>query len=148
MLVQLLLAAATSAAPMPVCAALEAAARPTIAEANGDWVRAMKAGDAAALARGYAEDGVFVQGDGSVTRGRTAIQALYAARAKGAAAIVRGELHSRGMACSGTGLVYEWGDGALAIKGPDGQVTTRGGPYLTVWKRIDGAWKIIRNLAF
>src|SRR3954468_19669338 len=108
MLLPLLLAAATSAAPTPACAVLQAAARRTIAEANGDWVRAMKAGDAPALARAYAEDGGFVQGGGGATCGRGAIQALYGARATGSAAIVGGELHSRGMACSGTGLVYEW----------------------------------------
>jgi uncharacterized protein (TIGR02246 family) len=132
----------------PACAELIAAARPTIAHANADWIRALKAGDAAALAADYADGGLFVTPDGAVIRGRAAVQALYASRAAGAARIVGGAITSRGMACGGDGLVYEWGTGALTESGPDGQPVTHSGPYLTVWKHIGDEWKIVRNLTF
>jgi len=143
----LALAAAVAATP-PDCAALVASARPTIDHANADWIRALKAADAAALAEAYADDGVFVGPDGKVSAGRQAVQALYAANGKGAARILGGGITTLGTTCSGDGMVYEWGRGDVTVRGADGQAQTRGGAYLTVWKRIRGDWKIVRNLAF
>ena len=140
--------AGSTAAAHPGCAAELAAAKPAIDHANNDWVRAMKAGDAAAIADAYAEDGLFVLPDGSLVKGRAAVQQLYAARGKAAAGIVGGGIDSERTVCGADGLLYEWGQGRLAVRGPDGRVETRGGPYLTVWKRVDGGWKIVRNLAF
>ena len=135
------------AAAQPDCAALVESARPAIERANGDWIRALKARDAAATAAAYAEDGLFVLPDGAVVKGRAAVQTLYAASSKSAASITGGGIDSQGTAC-GDGLVYEWGVGVLRTRGPDGVEHERGGPYLTVWKRVGGEWKIIRNLAF
>ena len=142
------LLAAAVATPRPDCAALVASARPAIEHANGDWVRALKARDAAAIAAAYADDGVFVLADGSLVKGRAAVEALYARNGAAAASIVGGGITTEGVACSDDGLIYEWGDGRLAQKGADGAVHERGGPYLTVWKQLGGEWKIVRNLAF
>ena len=147
-MIGMLLLAAAIAAPEPRCAALVADAHPTIEHANSDWVRALKAGDAAAIAEAYADDGVFVLQDGSTVKGRAAVQQLYDGQAKAAASILDGGIETKGTACSADGLIYEWGEGGLRLKGADGREQSRGGPYLTVWKRIDGRWKIIRNLAF
>jgi uncharacterized protein (TIGR02246 family) len=147
MILSLVLAAGL-AATEPDCAALVASAHRTIDHANSDWVRALKAGDAAAIAEAYAEDGVFILPDGSAVKGRAAVQQLYAANAKAAATIAGGGIETRGMACSADGLIYEWGQGSLRLRGADGREQTHGGPYLTVWKRIGGQWKIVRNLAF
>lgn len=147
MIPMLILAAAIAAAD-PRCSALVAEAHPTIEHANSDWVRALKAGDAAAIAEAYAEDGVFVLPDGTTVKGRAAVQQLYAGQAKAAASILGGGIETKGVACSADGLIYEWGEGGLRLKGADGGETRRGGPYLTVWKRIDGRWRIVRNLAF
>jgi uncharacterized protein (TIGR02246 family) len=146
MLLTALLAAAVAVAE-PQCAALKAAAAPAIDEANADWFRAMKAGDAEGLAAAYADDGVFVGPDGAVVKGRAAVRDLYAAR-KGGAALLAGGIESRGRTCGGDGLVYEWGGGWVRYRAADGQDATRGGPYLTVWKEIGGRWRIIRNMAF
>lgn len=147
MLHAIVLAAALAAAPRS-CAALKASAAPAIGEANGDWFRAMKAGDAEALSAAYADDGVFVGPDGTAFRGRAAVRDLYASRTKGGPELLAGHIESLGRACGGEGLVFEWGRGALSFRGPDGQVRTRGGPYLTAWKRIGGQWRIVRNMAF
>ena len=147
MIVSLFLAAAVAAAA-PDCRALVASAHSTIDHANSDWIRALKAGDAAAIAEAYAEDGLFVLPDGSMVRGRAAVQQLYAGQARAAASILDGGIDSQGVACSADGLIYEWGEGRLRLKGADGREQTRGGPYLTVWKNIAGQWRIVRNLAF
>jgi uncharacterized protein (TIGR02246 family) len=155
MLSTLALAALLAAAPAEParaerdCAALKADAAPAIGEANADWFRAMQAGDAEALAAAYAEDGVFVGPDGVPVRGHAAVRDLYAARTKpGGSQLLAGHIESLGRVCGGEGLVYEWGQGSLRLRKPDGQEATRGGPYLTVWKRIDGRWRIVRNMAF
>lgn len=148
MIASLLFAAAVAAAPQD-CPTLIASAWAAIEHANGDWVRAMKARDAAAIAAPYADDGVFVLADGTEVTGRAAVEALYAkSSAASAGAIVGGGIAPKGTACNSQGLIYEWGEGELRLKGPDGAEQVRGGPYLTVWKKLGGEWKIVRNLAF
>ena len=144
MITALALAAALSTS---ACDALKATARPALEHANGDWVRAMQARDADAIAAAYAEDGLFVRSDGAVVSGRAAVAAMYAEALKSARPILGGGIRSDGLACGGPDLLFEWGQGWLTQKGADGEVT-RGGPYLTVWKRIGGQWKIARNLSF
>jgi uncharacterized protein (TIGR02246 family) len=149
MIVSLILAAAVAAAAPPDCPTLVASAWPYIAHANDDWIRAMKARDAAAIAAAYADDGVFVLADGTEVKGRAAVQALYAkSTAAAAASITGGEIAPVGTACNSQGLIYEWGEAELRLKGADGAEHARGGPYLTVWKQVGPEWKILRNLAF
>jgi ketosteroid isomerase-like protein len=140
--------ALAAALAQPDCEALKASARPTIEHANGDWVRAMRAGDSDAIAAAYADDGLFVTPDGAVVAGRAAVRDLYAAGAKDASGIAGGGIESEGLACGAAGLLYEWGRGWLKLRRPDGRDAQRGGAYLTVWKRVGGEWKIVRNLAF
>jgi ketosteroid isomerase-like protein len=148
MIASLLFAASVAAAP-PDCPSLIASAWPYIEHANGDWVRAMKARDAAAIAAAYADDGVFVLADGTEVKGRAAVQALYEkASAAATASITGGGIAPDETACNSQGLIYEWGDAELDLKGPDGGEHARGGPYLTVWKQVGHEWKIVRNLAF
>jgi uncharacterized protein (TIGR02246 family) len=146
MILALLLAAAAASA-QPDCAARIAAARPAIDQANDDWIRAMKAHDAPALAAAYADDGLFILPDGSVIRGRSAVEALYA-KSTASAVVTGGAIRSLGTACSAEGLVYEWGEGVLRVRGAGGEEHERGGPYLTVWKDVGGQWRIVRNLTF
>src|SRR5690242_8879527 len=94
----LILAAALSAAS-PDCAALQQSARPTIEHANADWLRALKAGDAAALASAYADDGIFITPDGEAVKGRGGVQAMYAAGGARGAAVTGGRIESQGLAC-------------------------------------------------
>ena len=143
----LALAAAVAATP-PDCAALVASARPAIDHANADWIRALKAADAAAIAAAYADDGLFVLPDGAVVKGRAAVEALYARGRAAAARISGGGIESQGTACGEGGLIFEWGRGTLRVRGADGRETEQGGPYLTVWKEIGGDWKIVRNMSF
>lgn len=146
----LALAAATVAVAtaQPNCAALKAQAKPTITRANGDWVMALKSGDGARLARDYADDGLFVESNGTVHQGKDAIGEFLGARAQSVVGIVGGSITSQGMACDDKGQIYEWGMGKLSTRVAGGKMVTRGGPYLTVWRREGRTWKIVRNLAF
>ncbi|MBS0297589.1 MAG: SgcJ/EcaC family oxidoreductase [Proteobacteria bacterium] len=132
---------------------LVASARPTIAKADADWIGAMQAGDAARLAAPYAEDGVFVTPDGTAIAGRAAIEAFYRKRLKASKAkIVGGGVRYDNIVVGGTAaqpLVYEWGHGGAVSVDEAGKRSAREGAYLTVWKRgADGAWRIVRNMAF
>lgn len=141
-----LILAAVLATATPDCAARVAEAQAAIDHANTDWLRALKAGDAAAIAAAYADDGVFVTGDGRVLVGRPAVQALYAERT--AAPLVGGGIVSQGLACAGDDLIYEWGEGEVRRRDAAGRETARTGPYMTVWRRTGDGWKILRNLSF
>lgn len=137
-----------AALSQPDCEALKVEARPAIEHANGDFVRALQARDAEAIAAAYADEGLFVLPDGKVIAGRGAVRDLYAAAAAATPPVLSGAIETEGLACGGRDLLYEWGRGRLTVRGPDGAETERGGPYLTVWRRIGTEWKIVRNLAF
>jgi uncharacterized protein (TIGR02246 family) len=124
-----------------------AGAMPAIERANREWSRAMKSGDADAIAAPYAMDAVFVTADGSAIRGREAIRDLYRARLAGKAPIVSAVIERRGTAAGDRDLVYEWGMGSVTTQAVSGTLEMRVGPYLTVWKRQEsGRWEITRNV--
>src|SRR4051812_44114818 len=116
-MIPMLLLAPALAAARPDRAAPGAPPPPAPQPAHSDWIRALKARDAAAIAEAYAEDGLFVLPDGSVVKGRAAVQQLYAGQAKAAASITGGGIDSQGTACSADGLIYEWGQGTLRLRG-------------------------------
>jgi ketosteroid isomerase-like protein len=81
--------------------------------------------------------------------GKAAIRDLYASRSKSGTQVLSAKINSDGVAGIAPDLVYEWGTGTMVARAADGTEATRGGPYLTVWKRgADGSWRIIRNLVF
>ncbi|MBS0363571.1 MAG: SgcJ/EcaC family oxidoreductase [Proteobacteria bacterium] len=137
------------AAPNDLAAKDLAEARPAIDKANAEWLPAMKAKDAEALAAAYAEDGVFVLPDGREIVGKAAIADFYRGRVAGLAQVLGGGIHHDGMTRARDGLIYEWGHGGATTIDQAGKPTTTNGPYLTVWKRgADGRWAIVRNLVF
>jgi uncharacterized protein (TIGR02246 family) len=122
-------------------------AMPAIRRANSEWSEAMKSGDVDVIAKPYAIDAVFVTADGNSIRGRTAIKDFYRSRLNGKAPVVSATILRRGAAVGDDGLVYEWGVGTVVVRSSGGALETRGGPYLTVWKREgNGQWEIIRNV--
>lgn len=139
------MASLAGAAPAPVDPAAVAA----IERANGEWLPAIKAGDAARIAAPYAEAGVFVLPDGSKVAGRRAVEAMYARRSGGGSRIVDGGITSCGRLASAPEHVLEWGYGRATTRAPDGAVKMSGGPYVTWWRKAaDGTWRIDRNVAF
>ena len=141
MLASTALAGAPGNSPDPVAEAM-----PFIQRANSDWSKAMKSGDADAIAEPFAIDAVFVTVNGDGIRGRTAIRDLYRTRLSGKTPVVSASIEHRGAAADHD-LVYEWGVGTVTTRSASGTLDTRGGPYLTVWKRQEnGRWEIIRNV--
>ncbi|HEV8435450.1 MAG TPA: SgcJ/EcaC family oxidoreductase [Thermoanaerobaculia bacterium] len=128
------------------CDAILAGARADIEHANDDWVPALRRRDAETIAAAYVDDGIFIAPDGTVTRGRAAIVAMYAARFPKMKEIHDGGIVQDGTAVIDDSTIYEWGHAWLET----GQPPVRsGGRYLTVWKRqTDGHWRITRNMAF
>src|SRR5262245_14138442 len=61
-------------------AAILASARPEIEAANAAWLPGLRQHDAKSIAAPYADSGLFIAGDRTVTRGRDAVARMYEAR--------------------------------------------------------------------
>lgn len=143
-------AAQRPSAPLDTAAIL-ASARPEIEAANSAWLPGLQHRDAQVIVAAYADSGLFIAADGVVTRGRTAIAELYAARFPGLRAILGGGVVQDGLAVIATNIIYEWGHAwvEMASAAVGGSPVRSGGRYLTVWQRqTDGHWRIVRNLTF
>ena len=131
--------------------AILASARPEIDAANAAWLPGLKRHDADAIAAAYADSGLFIAGDGTVTRGRVAVARMYTARFPQMRPIRAGGIVQDGLTVLGPTRIAEWGHGWLELA-PERQgepAARSGGAYLTVWQReADGHWRIVRNLAF
>ena len=132
-------------------AAILASARPEIDAANAAWLPALQQHDADAITAAYSDSGLFVAGDGTVTRGRAAVARMYTARFPRLRPIRAGAVVQDGLTVLGPTRIAEWGHGWLELAPErDGAPPGRSlGTYLTVWQReADGHWRIVRNLAF
>jgi len=132
-------------------AAILASARADIDAANAAWLPGLQRRDARAIAAAYADSGLFIANDGTVTRGREAVTRMYAARFPRLRPIRGGGVVQDGLTVLGPARIAEWGHAWLDLE-PErtGAVPVRsGGAYLTIWQReADGHWRIVRNLAF
>lgn len=146
--------AAAPAAVVPArldTAAILASARPAIDAANAAWLPGLRRRDADAIVAAYSDSGLFIAGDGTVTRGRTAVARMYAAGFPRLRPILAGAVVQDGMTVLGPSRIAEWGHAWVEFASEhDGESPRRrGGSYLTVWQREDdGRWRITRNLAF
>ena len=132
-------------------AAILASARPTIDAANAAWLPGLRQHDAKAIASPYADSGLFIAGDGTITRGRDAVARMYEARFPKLRPIRAGGIVQDGLTVLAPTRIAEWGHGWLELETErEGAPPVRsGGNYLTVWERqADGHWRIVRNLAF
>jgi uncharacterized protein (TIGR02246 family) len=132
-------------------AAVLASARAEIDAANAAWIPGLRQRDAAKIAAAYADSGLFIAADGSVTRGRDAVARMYAARFPRLREIVDGGVVQEGVTVASADRLYEWGRAwvAMASATPGAPPVRSGGAYLTVWQRgADGHWRIARNLAW
>lgn len=132
-------------------AAILASARPEIDAANAAWLSGLRKHDAGAIAAAYADSGLFIARDGTVTRGREAITRMYAARFPRLRPIRDGGVAQGGLTVLGATRVAEWGYAWIEMEpeGGAGPPVRSGGTYVTVWDReADGHWRIVRNLAF
>jgi uncharacterized protein (TIGR02246 family) len=132
-------------------AAILASARPEIEAANAAWLPGLKQHDAKSIAAPYADSGLFIAGNGAVTRGRDAVARMYEARFPKLRPIRAGGIAQDGLAVLAPTRILEWGRGWLEME-PEragAPPVKSGGSYVTVWERQpDGHWRIVRNMAF
>src|SRR5690349_3905871 len=85
-----------------------ASAAPFIDKANEDWTRAIVSRDSEQLAAPYDNNGIFVGPDGSVSIGKAAVKAMYAARPT-SVRVLKAIIKSDGRVAHDSNDVYEWG---------------------------------------
>ena len=134
------LVALALALPLPTLAQAGAAdLRAEIGKMEQAWQKAYNAGDAAAVAALYTKDAKVMAPGAEPASGTAAIKALFTAD------IAQGAKNTLTQ-----GDVVGFGDYALETGGyvatsPDGKHLDHG-PYLTLYKKADGGWKIYRDI--
>lgn len=123
-----------------------ASAAPFIDKANEDWTRAIVSRDSEQLATPYDTNGIFVGPDGSVSIGKAAVKAMYAARPT-SVRVLKAAIKSDGRVAHDADDVYEWGTAIMTVQRGT-EVRQASGHYLTVWHRSGNRWLITRNMAF
>ena len=117
-----------------------ASAREAITLANKKFEEAHLRGDAAAIAAQYTEDGQLLWEDREIIKGRQAIEAEW-----------RKDMGGPGRTATVTSLeVEQHGDwafesGKFVVTAPNGK-TIYDGKYICIWKRVNGEWKIHRDM--
>jgi uncharacterized protein (TIGR02246 family) len=121
-----------------------AAVQQAIKDRSAAWMQAVQAKDAATVAGSFYSKEAMVAYDGSVSRGRAAIQAsLETDFASSPETTISWTSNAVNVAASGE-LAYELGtitrdpDGA----GPQPAMT---GAFVTVWRKIEGEWYAVAD---
>ena len=115
-------------------------ARNAIALANKKFEEAHLRGDAAAIAAQYTEDAQLLWEDREIITGRKAIEAEW-----------RKDMGGPGRKATVTSTeVEEHGDwafesGTFLVTSSEGK-TIYDGKYICIWKRVNGEWKIYRDM--
>ena len=110
------------------------------------WMKAMKAGDVAAVAACYAPDAVLWLPGAPEARGAKAIQDEYAGLL-GANTVTEVSL-TDGHYETHPNLSYGWGHFTMTLTPKAGGApTTMVGRYLDVAKKVDGKWKYVADHA-
>ena len=111
-----------------------------IAAANTEFEKAHLRGDAKAIAAQYTDDAQLLWEDRDIIKGREAIEVEW-----------RKDMGGPGRKATITLLeVEEHGDWAFEtskflVTAPDGNVVYDG-KYICIWKRVNGQWKIHRDI--
>lgn len=134
--------AAEQAAPEPAAPAVDRAAEEqAIRDLSMQWLGAEQERDLL-TAMSFVDANATSIFDGEIRRGRAELEAAAEARwAKNPDATISWSTSSVDVAASGD-LAYERGSWVYDPDGPgDGQA--EGGEFVTVWKKLDGEWKVV-----
>lgn len=123
-----------------------AAVRRAIDAQNVAWAAATKAGDAAAIARIFADSGVEVSlRSGKTWKGGTAIQELFVQIYQNPHA-TEAVVQTDQVLLDGPTAV-EYGHYTFTYPPKDGQPQVDSGKYVVVWRRqADGGWRILVDM--
>jgi uncharacterized protein (TIGR02246 family) len=134
-----LTACAAPAAPPPADTAADEAALKAMTVA---WLDAYNAGDVEKIVAMYREDAVLMPPHAPVANGHSGIRAFLTADA--AAAKAAGVKLVPGASASGVAGDTGWDSGSYTITDASGAVVD-GGSYLSVSRKSDGKWLMIRD---
>ncbi len=107
------------------------------------WFTNFNAGDAEGVAALYAEDGVVLAPGAPAVVGRTAIRDFIAseiANSKAAGLTLKGN----GVTDAGVAGDMAWITGTFSVTDASGATVDKG-KYMTIYRRADGKWPIIRD---
>lgn len=114
--------------------------RQDIDAVNQRLAEAVQNGDAAAAAALYTEDGKFLAPNADFLSGRDAIQGFFQAVIDGG---IKGlNLSALELEIQGD-TAYQVGTYELVA---DGGVVADSGKFIVIWKRVDGNWRIHRDM--
>ena len=108
------------------------------------WIAAVAAKDAGAVANFYASDGAMLSAGAPIANGTDAIAAAW----KGLLALKNVNLTfapTKVTIAAAGDLAYEVGTYALGFDGSTGPVKDQG-KYVVVWKKVDGTWKVAADI--
>jgi uncharacterized protein (TIGR02246 family) len=109
------------------------------------WAKAYNAGDAKAISALYAEQAVLLPPSAPAAKGKAAILAYFAKdTAESAKAGVTFSLDPKSKSDVGVSGDMGWESGTYAVNAKSG-APVEVGKYLTVYKKSDGKWLIIRD---
>jgi len=128
------------AAAAPGAAAVQRSAEQEIQARIDEYERRWASGDAAAVAALYTPDAVLVGPDGTVYRGRDAIQGFIEGGLRAGAAT--NDLATTSLTVLGD-VALETGTYELALR--DGTVIDRG-TYVVLWRKVGGVWYLAADL--
>jgi uncharacterized protein (TIGR02246 family) len=114
---------------------------PEVAKVGDAFAAAMNAGNAAAAAAVFAEDGVEMPPDHPAVRGRAAIEQYYRQVFSGPVKLSGFRLAPREGAVAGE-VAYMTGDSTITVTPPGAPATEQSGKYLVVLKRRGGRWQV------
>jgi uncharacterized protein (TIGR02246 family) len=110
-------------------------------EATAAWATAFNAGDAAAVAALYAEDAHSIPPGGGVNNGRSQIESYWREDIGSGGDVTK--LTVNDSTAQGDLLHV---DGSYEVTSKDGTATIGRGQYQQLWRRIDGQWRVQREM--
>jgi len=144
-LAAVLVASAPTGAPpsaaQAAAAAHKAAAQKAIDAGNAAYISTWQHGDAHAFAMLYTPDAASISDDGTITRGRAAIEAAQA-KAFATSSLLKGTITTEDLVVEDS-IGYEMGSYSFTLKAPGKPAVVLTGRYLTIWQQQpDGTWLI------
>lgn len=119
-----------------------AADEAAIRQKSMDWSNAAQSHDADKAVSFYAPDAVVLSDQYPISLTPSAIRDGWQALLADKSTTLSWKTSAVGVAKSGD-IAYEYGAYTLDTTGKDGEVSTRNGKYLLVWKKqADGTWKV------
>jgi uncharacterized protein (TIGR02246 family) len=112
---------------------------------NRDLEDAIAKGDMDRLAALYTQDAILLPPDAQMVRGRDAIREFWSGAAE-ALGLKSVKLETVDLQLAGQDTACEVGAAQLELAPAGGEATTATIKYMVAWLKIDGAWRLHRDI--